>query len=287
MISDTRFALRQLIQSKGFTATAVLTLALGIGANSAIFTLVNAVMLKSLPVKDPAQLYRLGDTDDCCVVGGYRTRTSIYSYPFYLYLRDHTPEFAELAAFQASTGGVGVRRGVGPSQPYDDKYVSGNYFTMLGVKAYAGRVLAPSDDRPGAAPVAVMSYRAWEKFGSDQSIVGSTLVIEGMPMTITGIAPPGFFGETVTPAPPDFWIPLADEPLIEAHNSLLHLKDNFWLYVIGRVKPGVSFAQIESRVNVELRQWFVENVPPRDAEGRKALERQHIAGAAAGGAWQR
>ena len=283
MISDTRFALRQLIQSKGFTATAVLTLALGIGANSAIFTLVNAVMLKSLPVKDPAQLYRLGDTDDCCVVGGYRTRTSIYSYPFYLYLRDHTPEFAELAAFQASTGGVGVRRGVGPSQPYDDKYVSGNYFTMLGVKAYAGRVLAPSDDRPGAAPVAVMSYRAWEKFGSDQSIVGSTLVIEGMPMTITGIAPPGFFGETVTPAPPDFWIPLADEPLIEAHNSLLHLKDNFWLYVIGRVKPGVSFAQIESRVNVELRQWFVENVPPRDAEGRKALERQHIAVAAAGG----
>jgi macrolide transport system ATP-binding/permease protein len=283
VISDFRFALRQLLQSKGFTATAVLTLALGIGANSAIFTLVNAVMLKSLPVADPAQLYRLGDTDDCCVVGGYRARTSIYAYPFYIYLRDHTPEFAEMTAFQASVGGVGVRRGSGASQPYDDKFVSGNYFTTLGIKPYAGRLLAQSDDQPGAAPVAVMSYRAWEAFGSDPSLVGSTLVIDGTPMTIAGIAPPGFFGETVTPSPPDFWIPLADEPVIAAHNSLLRMKDNFWLYIIGRVKPGASVAEIESRVNAELRQWFLINVPPHDDEGRKALERQHITVVPAGG----
>jgi macrolide transport system ATP-binding/permease protein len=283
VIQDFRFALRQLLQSKGFTATAILTLALGIGANSAIFTLVHTVMLKSLPVLDPAQLYRLGDTEDCCVVGGYRARTSIFAYPFYLNLRDNTPEFAELAAFQASVGGVGVRRGSGPSLPYDDKYVSGNYFTMLGIKPYAGRLLSPSDDRAGAAPVAVISYRAWVAFGSDPSLVGSTLTIEGTPMTITGIAPPGFFGETVAPAPPDFWIPLADEPIIEGHNSLLKVKDNYWLYIIGRIKPGASVAEIESRVNGELRQWFLVNVPPHDAEGRKALDRQHITVAPAGG----
>jgi predicted permease len=283
VISDFRFALRQLLQSKGFTATAILTLALGIGANSAIFTLVHTVMLKSLPVTDPARLYRLGDTEDCCVVGGYRARTSIFAYPFYLYSRDHTPEFAELAAFQASVGGVGVRRGSGPSQPFDDKYVSGNYFAMLGIKPYAGRLLSPSDDRAGAPPAAVISYRAWENLGADPGMIGSTLEIEGTPMTITGIAPPGFFGETVMPSPPDFWIPLADEPLIEGHNSLLQVKDNFWLYIIGRVKPGASVAEIESRVNVELRQWFLENVPPKDNEGRKAFDRQHITVAPAGG----
>jgi macrolide transport system ATP-binding/permease protein len=283
VIQDFRLAMRQLFQSKGFTATAILTLALGIGANSAIFTLVNAVMLKSLPVTDPAALYRLGDTDDCCVVGGYRARTSIYAYPSYLFLRDHMPEFAELAAFQAGVGGVGVRRGSGPSQPYDDKYVSGNYFTMLGIRPFAGRLIAESDDRPGAPPVAVMSYRAWVAFGSDPSLIGSTLAIEGSPMTITGIAPPGFFGETVTPSPPDFWIPLADEPIIEGHNSLLQSKENFWLYIIGRVKPSASVAEIESRVNVELRQWFLVNVPPHDEEGRKAFERQHITVAPAGG----
>jgi hypothetical protein len=114
---DLRFTLRQLAKSKGFTITAVMTVALAIGANSAIFTLVNAVMLKSLPVADPGHLYRLGDGDNCCVIGGLQGRLSIYSYPMYFYLRDHAPEFAELAAFQGGPAQVGVHR-AGPAAAF-------------------------------------------------------------------------------------------------------------------------------------------------------------------------
>src|SRR5437879_894063 len=110
LLSDIRIAIRQLVQSKGFTATAVITLALGLGANTAIFTLVHSVMLRSLPVAAPEQLYRLGNADHCCVVGGYQGTFSIFSYPLYTTLLDQTPEFEELAAFQASTGRVGARR---------------------------------------------------------------------------------------------------------------------------------------------------------------------------------
>src|SRR5215468_9070152 len=110
ILQDLRFTLRQLAKSRGFTVTAVLTVALAIGANSAIFTLVNAVLLKSLPVADPARLYRLGDGDNCCVIGGLQGRFSIYSYPLYEYLRDHAPEFEQMAAFQAGPTEVGVHR---------------------------------------------------------------------------------------------------------------------------------------------------------------------------------
>ena len=173
-LQDLRFAVRQLAQSKGFTLTAVLTLALGIGANTAIFTLVHAVMLRSLPVADPQQLYRLGDDDNCCVIGGHQSHFSIYAYPLYTYLRDQTLEFDQMAAFQAGLARVGVRRQGSASEPFTDQFVSGNYFTMFGIRPFAGRLLASTDDRPGAPPVAVMSYRAWEQhYGADPSVVGS------------------------------------------------------------------------------------------------------------------
>ena len=277
MIKDFRFALRQLLQSKGFTVTAVLTLALGIGANTAIFTLVHAVMLKSLPVADPSQLYRLGDDDNCCVIGGLQSRFSIFSYPLYVSLRDHTPEFASMAGFQADHARVGVRRGSGPSEPFTDEYVSGNYFTTLGIGPFAGRMLSNADDRPGAPPVAVMSYRAWESYGADPTIVGSTLIIEGAPVAIAGIAPPGFFGDTLGPMPPDFWIPLADEPYIRRRNSLLTAKDQYWLYIIGRTKPGASLAGGEARLNSELHEWLLANDPPGNATSRRTFDAQHLA----------
>ncbi len=276
MIKDFRFAFRQLLQSKGFTATAVLTLALGIGANTAIFTLVHALMLRSLPVADPAQLYRLGDDDNCCVIGGYQSHFSIYSYPLYVSLRDHTPEFASMAGFQADHARVGVRRGSGPSEPFTDEYVSGNYFTTLGVRPFAGRFFSGSDDRPGAAPVAVMSFRAWESYAADPAMVGSTLIIEGSPITIAGIAPPGFFGDTLGPFPPDFWIPLGAEPYIRGRNSLLNANDQHWLYIIGRVKPGASIAAAESRLNGELHQWLLANDPPQGDSDRQRFDKQHL-----------
>jgi predicted permease len=283
-LQDLRFAVRQLARSKGFTLTAVLTLALGIGANTAIFTLVHAVMLRSLPVADPQQLYRLGDGDNCCVDGGRQSHFSIYAYPLYTYPRDQTPEFEQMAAFQAGLARVGVRRQGGASEPFTDQFVSGNYFTMFGIRPFAGRLLASTDDRSGAPPVAVMSYRAWEQhYGADPSIVGSVFIVDGAPFTIAGIAPPGFFGDTLRPNPPDFWLPLAAEPYARHRNSLLNRTDQHWLYIIGRLKPGASIAALESRANVAMRQWFLANDPPKNDGDRRDLERQHITVAGAGG----
>src|SRR6185369_11767321 len=134
----------------------------------------HAVMLRSLPVAGPQQLVRLGDGDDCCVMGGRQAHFSIYAWPLYTYLRDHTSGLDQLAASQAGIGKVGVRRQGSASEPFVDQFVSGNYFAMFGLRPFAGRLLAPADDQPGAPPVAVMSYRAWEQhYGSDPTIIGS------------------------------------------------------------------------------------------------------------------
>ncbi len=150
---DVRYALRQFAHSPGFTTTAVLTLALGIGATTAIFTLVHAVLLKSLPVAKPSELYRIGDVENCCVNGGLQDNWSLFSYDKYRTFRDGTPGFLELAAFQAGGDLVGARR-TGSNQPAESQrseYVSGNYFSMFGIGPYAGRVLTPQDDRKGAS----------------------------------------------------------------------------------------------------------------------------------------
>src|SRR5262249_44925444 len=157
MFSDLRLALRQLAAAKGFTITAMLTLALGIGANTGIFTLMHALMLKSLPVASPERIVRIGDGDNCCVLGGTQGRFSVYSYALYQYLREQTPQFEEMSAFQSGIGKVGVRRaGSNTSEPFVDQFVSGNYFTLFGLSAFAGRLIAPADDVRGAPPVAVI-----------------------------------------------------------------------------------------------------------------------------------
>src|SRR5579864_500780 len=146
---DIRYALRQFANAPGFTATAVLTLALGIGATTAIFTLVHAVLLKSLPVAKPSELYRVGDVENCCVNGGLQDDWSLFSYDKYKTFRDGTPGFVELAAFQSGSYLLGVRR-IGSNQParsMRSEFVSGNYFSMFGISAYAGRVFTQADDR--------------------------------------------------------------------------------------------------------------------------------------------
>ena len=142
---------------------AVLTLAVGIGANTAIFTLIHAIMFKALPVAQPETLIRLGDSDNCCVIGGRQGSVSIFSYPLYRYIRENTPEFREMAAFQAGIRKVGVRRSGGStiSEPFAGEFVSGNYFSLLGLRAAAGRLISEADDVRTGAANAVMSYRAW------------------------------------------------------------------------------------------------------------------------------
>ena len=243
-MQNVRLALRQFRKSPGFAATVILTIALGIGANTAIFTLVHAILLKSLPVANPASLYRIGDRDDCCVNGGFINPDGdfdLFSYDLYRHFQGSTPEFEQLAAFQSGHNTMNVRRGSGMARSENSEYVSGNYFATFGVGAYAGRMLLPSDDQPGAALVAVLSYPAWQAaHGSDATIVGSTVIVQNQPMTIVGISPPGFFGDRIDSDPPALWIPLNDETVVEGETSILKQPDTNWLYVLGRVKPGVS-----------------------------------------------
>src|SRR6184192_2753916 len=195
-----RYALRQFRLSPVFTASAVLTLSLGIGGTTAIFTLIHAVMLRSLPVADPERLYRVGDGDNCCVQGGPQDRWGMFSFPLYERLKAATPEFDDVAAFQAGGPRFSVRReGAEPSaSPLRAEFVTGNYFSTLGVGAFGGRVFAAADDRPSAAPVVVLSHHVWQgTYGGDPSVVGATFVVEGHPFTVVGITPPGFFGETL------------------------------------------------------------------------------------------
>ena len=163
LLGNLRYALRQFRRTPVFTAAAILTLALGIGGTTAIFTLIHALMLRSLPVSDPGRLYRVGEGDDCCVEGGPQDRWGFYSFAFYERLKAETPEFEELAAFQAGSALQSVRReGELAARPVRSEYVTGNYFSMLGVRAFGGRMLSPEDDRPGAPPVAVLSHRVWQ-----------------------------------------------------------------------------------------------------------------------------
>src|SRR6516225_6766388 len=172
---DIGYAFRQMRQSPIFTLTATITLALGIGATTAIFSLIHTVMLKSLPVVDPSSLYRIGDGQDCCVEGSPQDNWGMYSYPFYLHMKETTPEFAELAAFQAGTTQFSARKGESDrmAKPLRGEFVSGNYFSTFGLGAFVGRTIIPADDQPGAPPVAMLSYRTWQQqYGSDRSVVG-------------------------------------------------------------------------------------------------------------------
>ncbi|HEV2417639.1 MAG TPA: ABC transporter permease, partial [Terriglobia bacterium] len=282
---DLRYAFRRLRRSPGFALVCIITLALGIGANTAIFTLVDAVMLKSLPVADPSQLYRVGNANNCCVLGGMQDNWDIYSYDLYKQFRDHTPQFSQMAAFQAALASLSVRRSSasGPAEAYNGEFVSGNYFSTFGIGAFAGRVITPSDDKANAAPVAVMSYRTWEEhFGSDPSVIGSTFTINTMPYTLVGVAPPGFFGETLRTDPPDFWLPLSTEPALQGINSILKLPGMHWLHVIARLKPGARLAAVQPEVTVELQRWLRAQ-PDLTAYDKSQIPKQHITIAPGGG----
>ena len=254
-----RYALRQFRLSPVFTAAAVLTLALGIGGTTAIFTLIHAVMLRSLPVSDPGSLYRVGEGDDCCVEGGPQDVWGMFSFPLYERLKAETPQFEEVTAFQAGRGRLSVRRqGLeSAARPLNSEYVSGTFFSTLGVRAFGGRVFTANDDTPASPPVAVLSHRVWQTiYASDPGVVGSTFVVEGHPVTVIGVAPPGFYGETLESDPPDLWVPLQLEPMINAEGSLLHQPVSAWLRMIGRLRPGASVDGMAPRLTGILRQWL-------------------------------
>jgi predicted permease len=279
-MQNIRLALRQLRKSPGFAATVILTISLGIGANVAIFTLVHAVLLTSLPVANPASLYRIGDIDDCCVNGGFINDNGdfdLFSYDLYRHLEESAPEFEQLAAFQSAQDTMSVRSGAGLGRTERTEYVSGNYFLTFGLGSYAGRMLLPGDDRPGAAPVAVLSYEAWQAaHAADPNIVGSTFYIQSQPVTIVGIAPPGFFGDRISSNPPALWIPLNDEPILDGESSILKQPETNWLYLLGRMKPGTNVGSLQARLSNTLRQWMATQ-PDYTMNGNDTqIPKQHV-----------
>ncbi|MGH9497896.1 MAG: ABC transporter permease [Terriglobales bacterium] len=279
IMEDARYAMRQFSKAPGFTITAVLTLALGIGATTAIFTLVHAVLLKSLPVAKPGELYHIGSEDNCCITGGLQEDWTLFSYDLYKTFRDGTQGFAELAAFQAGRNLVAARR-TGSDHPAESmvgEYVSGNYFSLFGIGAYAGRVFSAQDDRKGADPVAVMNYRTWvQKYGQDPSIVGGAFAFNGKSFTVVGIAPPGFFGDRLETDPPAFWIPLSDEPLLTTSSALLDQPHLSYLDLMGRIEPGADVKRIEAQMKVELQQWLSSPIAEIKTEERGLISKQTL-----------
>jgi len=281
MLADLRDAARQLRKAPGFTTTALITLALGIGATTAIFTLVHQVMLKSLPVTKPGELWRIGDKDRCCNWGGYTQGDdgdfALFSWEAYKHFRANTPEFTDLAALQAGNAALGVRR-AGSQAPADTRngeYVSGNFFRTLGVQPWIGRLMTDEDDQEGAPPVAVMSYHIWQdKYGSDPSVVGAGYQINGHSFTVIGIAAPGFFGAKLAGwGMPDFWLPLTTEPLIDGATARLKRPNGNFLDLIGRARPGTNPKSLEAELRVEFYNWLASHVPDMEP-GEKELWQQ-------------
>jgi len=282
VLQDLRFAVRQLRKTPGFTATAVLTLALGIGANAAIFTLVNAVMMKSLPVAEPERLVKLGDEFMCCVGFGHRDDGdyALFSTAVYEHIKKNAPEFEELAAMQAGYlyRPVVVRRGdtQESARSVMGEFVSGNYFRTFGLQPRAGRLFSDADDVQGAPTVAVMSYETWKNsYSGDRSVVGSTFYVNTKPVTIAGIAPEGFYGDRLSSMPPDFYLPIESMPPL-ANVPYVHDPDGNWLYMIGRMKPGVSQVQLQAKLSGLLRQALALTHTYSSKDSQAALVRAHL-----------
>ncbi|MGH9773061.1 MAG: ABC transporter permease, partial [Candidatus Acidiferrales bacterium] len=259
LLRDITYALRNFRKSPGFTITAIATLALGIGGTTAIFSLIDDVMLRSLPVADPASLYRIGSGYDCCEDGSPQGQWGMYSFALFKKLKAALPEFEQVTAFQSSPWTLSVRRTKREriARPLRVEFVTGNYFSTFGIHPFAGRLLSPDDDRTSAVPVAVLSYRTWKGvYAGDPSVIGSTYLVKDKPFTIIGIAPPGFFGETLRSDPPELWLPLHQEPLIDGHHELLNHSWEAWLRVIGRLRPGATTAGLSARLTGVLRQWL-------------------------------
>lgn len=254
-----RFAARRLRQRPGLAVVAILTLTLGLGANTAIFTLIHAATMRPLPVTRPGELYRLGSTLNCCVNNGLQRSYSLYSYEAFRHLEAELTEFADLAAFPAATSVMSLQPPDG-RPPVSDQtaFVSANYFRMFGVAPAAGRLFAPADDDLSSPPVMVMSYRTWlEDFAADPAIIGQSFLINGVGVTLVGITERSFFGETLRVNPAGVWLPLGHEPTLRGPAaSITGLPDRDWLYAVGRVTGGADPRAIGEHATRALQTWL-------------------------------
>ena len=263
---DLRYGLRMLRKSPAFTVTALLSLAMGIGANAAIFSLIDALLLRTLPVRDPQQLVQV-----MCIQQG-RSIDSL-SYPAIRALQERADGFSGISGFSGSGFNAGLS---GDIERTPGAWVSGNFYQTLGVAAALGRVLAPADDSPGATPVAVLSYSYWErKFGRDPGVLGKTLLIEGTPVAIVGVSAKGFSGANVGAAA-DLTLPLAAAAMVFPERNMLRVNSE-WLRVLARPKPGVSTARAKAQLAAIWPSIIQDIVGPiQNPERRAALLRSSL-----------
>ncbi|HEV2327115.1 MAG TPA: ABC transporter permease [Terracidiphilus sp.] len=292
LLQDLSYAFRQLRRTPGFTATVLLTLALGIGANSAIFTLVNAILLHNLPVTDPKGLIRIGDKDDCCINSGFSESGdySLFATDTYSMFRKNLPEFEELAAMEAGYAfrPLVVRRGGSQTgaKSFTGTFVSGNYFRVFGLSPAAGRFFVDADDQKGAAITAVMGYDTWQQdYAGDPGVVGSTFYINTKPVTIIGVAPKGFYGDRIDTNPPKFFLPMnsMDEVIGAPYFTD---PDTSWAYIIGRIRPGTSLPALQAKASTLLKQQFASLKAFTEERAKKALPRTHVVLTPGGGGIQ-
>jgi putative ABC transport system permease protein len=272
ILQNIRFAIRQLKKYPGFTAIAILTLAVGIGANASIFSLVDQILLKKLPVADPDRLVMLkyagSDTGHTDAYGG--TGEMYFSYPMYRDLRDQNQVFdGMLAMFPAQ---VGVQWRNTPSLAKSE-LVSGNYFTILGVKPALGRLLAPADSATsGASALVVLNYRYWSQhFGEDPGVINQTLLVNGNPFTIIGVVQPGF-DSVIGGRVPDIFVPITMKAQMTPQWDELEDRRSKWLNIIGRLKPGMSEAQAQAGITTlwkSLRAMELQSIPGKSQKFRE------------------
>ncbi|HEY3768572.1 MAG TPA: ABC transporter permease [Candidatus Angelobacter sp.] len=285
LLKDLRYAARQFSRNPVFTLVAIASLAIGIGANTAIFSVMNVVMLKSLPVRDPQGLVMLTNSNVSGVSSGMTTgERNMITYPEFAQLRDHATSFSGLCAAQAEYSRGHARIAGGPSEEVLSRLVSEEYFSVLGVDPAIGRFFTASDAKsPGQDPYAVISYDFWQKrFGGNVSVLGTPIKMLDATLTVIGVAAPGFTGESVGDKP-DFWIPMMMQPIVMPGRDWLHedmsqsMAKVMWLHAFGRIKPGFTQARAQTEVDVLFR-GIIENgypatMPPED---RKQAMDQHI-----------
>src|SRR5262249_16110955 len=241
LLQDVRYGLRMLRKNPAFTAGAVITLALGIGANTAIFSLIDALLLRMLPVKNPTELVVIGDPAQVHSTSSGTPRVDYFSYPMYRALRDNTSVFSEMLVSGPQSRTKVSKDGTDISTSATAVLVSGNYFSTLGVNTIVGRPIKPEDDdAKGKHPVLVVAYDFWRQYlGRDNGIIGQTISLNNYPYTVIGVAPPGFSGDTLGDSQ-DFWVPMTMQEQLMPYRTLLEDLNVSWLHIIGRLKPGVG-----------------------------------------------
>ena len=292
LLQDLSYAFRQMRKTRGFTIIVLLTLALGIGANSAIFTLINAILLNHLAVTDPKTLVRIGDKDDCCVNGGWNDEGdySLFATDTYYMFKKSLPEFEDLAAMESGYAWrpLTVRHGgsENTAKSVVATFVSGNYFRVFGLTPAAGRLFVDADDQKGAPTTAVMRYDTWkQEYAGDPSVVGSTVYVNTKPATIIGVAPKGFYGDRVDTNPPEYFLPMN---LMDQVSGAPYFNDpdTQWAYIIGRVKPGTSLPALQAKASTLLLQTFTPLKTYTDQRAKQVLPRTHVVLTPGGGGIQ-